>query len=89
MRVAKISCGLLPVLVLLPLAPLLRVHLVTGVVDGGAEVVVGVTCVAGVLTVVLVWFGWSQVQVVCTENWILAGVCCYTGHNLNVLIHIS
>ena len=63
---------LLPVLVLLPLAPLLRVHLVVGVVDGGVEVVVGVTCVAGVLTVVLVWFGlvwlvWSQVQVVCTE----------------------
>ena len=88
---------MLPVVDLLPLlllAPLPLVHLVAGVVGGGAEVVVGVTRVAGVLTVVLVWFGlvwmfWSQVQVVCTENWILAGVWCYTGHNLNVLIHIS
>ena len=60
-----------------------------GVVDGGVEVVVDVTSVAGMLTVVLVWFGWSQVQVVCTENWVLAWVYCYTGHDLNVLSLIS
>ena len=38
MRVGKISCGLLPVLALLPLASFLRVHLVVGVVDGGVVV---------------------------------------------------
>ena len=88
---------MLPVVNLLPLlllAPLPLVHLVAGVVDGGAEVVVVVTRVAGVLAVLLVWFClvwlvWSQVQVVCTEDLILAGVCCYTGDDLNVLIHIS
>ena len=86
---------LLPVVDLLSLllmAPLPLVHLVAVVVDCGAEVVVDVTCVAGVLAVVLyglVWLVWSQVQAVCAEDWILAGVCCFTGHDLNVLIHIS
>ena len=88
---------MLPVVDLLPLlllSPLPLVHLVAGVVDRGVEVVVVVTRVAGVLAVVLVWFGlvwlvWSQLQVVCTEDWILAGVCCYTGHDLNVLSLIS
>ena len=51
MRVGKISCGLLPVLALLPLASFLRVHLVVGVVDGGV-VVDGVVDVAGVTGVV-------------------------------------
>ena len=74
------------------LAPLPLVHLVAVVVDCGAEVVVDVTCVAGVLAVVLyglVWLVCSQVQAVCTEDWILTEVCCFTGHDLNVLIHIS
>ena len=49
---------MLPVLALPPLASLLCVHLVVGVVDGGVEVVVVVADVTGVLTVLLVWFGW-------------------------------
>ena len=52
---------MLPVVDLLSLllmAPLPLVHLVAGVVDGGAEVVVVVTCVAGVCGGVgMVWFG--------------------------------
>ena len=52
MRIGKISCGLLPVLALLPLASFLYVHLVAGVVgvDGGVVVDgdVVVASVAGV-----------------------------------------